>query len=383
MVLSIQPLRVGHEEYHLSQDPAGRWWGRGSMALGLEGAVEKKGFVRLMRGWCPDGATRLARNAGSEARRPGWDLTFSAPKSVSVVWALGGPLLREGVHQAHALAAAEALAHVEGRLALARRGSGGQSREAAGLLVAVFDHTTSRAQDPQLHSHCLVLNLAVRADGTAGAVEARPVFEEKLGVGALYRAELAARLEDFLGLRTVRVRDWFEVAGVPFEVIRHFSRRRRAVEAALAKAGRSGGRAAAVAALATRPDKEPAREQTLFAGWLARGQALGFGRPEVQALAARRSPRDPAAEVAGVMDRAIARLLRERGLYSRGDLVRYAAEEAQGRGVGASRLQSAVDQHFANQPARLVLDTYSSQPEPRTEPSDQVLTRPAEPEPGP
>jgi conjugative relaxase-like TrwC/TraI family protein len=98
-------------------------------------------------------------------------MTFSAPKSVSVLWALSEPRDREAIESAHCLGVATALRHLEQAAAWARRGKGGAIRErTAGLLMAAFDHHTSRALDPQLHTHAFVFNLAPRQDGTWGAL---------------------------------------------------------------------------------------------------------------------------------------------------------------------------------------------------------------------
>ena len=89
---------------------------------------------------------------------------------------------------------------------------------------------TSRAQDPQLHTHVLVCNVGLRRDGTTGALESKPLFEHKMAAGALYRAELAHGLERALGVEMKRVRSWFEIEGVAEAVNEHFSTRRREIE---------------------------------------------------------------------------------------------------------------------------------------------------------
>ena len=156
-------------DYYLGHGEApGRWTGRGLAALGLAPgqrvdepqleavfgrALHPATGEPLGRAWRVDGVT-------------GYDLTFSAPKSVSAAWALGSDNIREQVEAAHAAAVEAALTYLDTHAAFSRRGVNGTEQiPSAGLAVAVFDHRTSRAGDPQLHSHALVLNKVQCPDG--------------------------------------------------------------------------------------------------------------------------------------------------------------------------------------------------------------------------
>src|SRR4029079_4547912 len=118
------------------------------------------------------------------------------------------------IQEAQAAAVREALDYLQDAAALTRRGRGGQTREPTELVVAAFDHGTSRAQDPQLHTHCLVLNVGVRADGTAATILSEPLCRHTQAAGAVYRAELSDQFEKRLGVVLERQRSWFEVKGV-------------------------------------------------------------------------------------------------------------------------------------------------------------------------
>jgi conjugative relaxase-like TrwC/TraI family protein len=144
--------------YSRDGEPPGRWAGRGAERLSLVGPVTHAEFDAALRGVDPKTGERLAQVDGrGREHSAGWDMTFSAPKSVSVLWALSEGTHREAIEQAHRSAVLAATAHLEANAGWARRGRGGATRErTAGLLMAQFDHHTSRESDPQLHTHALV-----------------------------------------------------------------------------------------------------------------------------------------------------------------------------------------------------------------------------------
>ena len=119
--------------------------------------------------------------------KAGWDCTFSAPKSVSVAWGLAEPELQKQIADAHDAAVRAGLDYLEKNAFSSRDRDGGQPLQ--GIIAATFQHSTSREQDPQLHTHCAIANLGLRADGTVCAVD----FDSrwKMAAGAVYRAELA------------------------------------------------------------------------------------------------------------------------------------------------------------------------------------------------
>ena len=282
---------LAREDYYLNGgEPPGRWIGQGAERLGFTTSkvggdvVEKATFLAAFEGFQVDGG-QLVQNAGSERRQPGWDLTFSAPKSVSLVWALADPEVHKAISEAHFESVKAALSLVEDR-ATTRRGKGGAIHEKADLVIATFEHGTSRAQDPQLHTHALVLNLAVRADGTTGALESKAFYESKMAVGALYRAELSGRLQE-LGYQIEPSEEAFEITGVPQSLIKEMSKRRAEIETALENRGDEGARAAAFAALDTRTVKEHIAREILVEQWREVAEGHDFGPEAVRSL---RSP---------------------------------------------------------------------------------------------
>src|ERR687888_1198385 len=211
-MLSVAKLSPGKERYYersvadgLDDYYAGRgespgvWTGRGAEQLGLEGVVQKGELGRLIRGKHPRTEEKLrshyrARQITIERIDPftgdrmlevkklapvaGFDLVFSPPKSVSLLHALGDEQTRRAVQEAHLSPWQAALADLEDEACVVRRGKNGVRREhAEGFVAAAYQHRTSRAQDPHLHTHVIVANLAKRPDGKWRALHGQPLPE--------------------------------------------------------------------------------------------------------------------------------------------------------------------------------------------------------------
>jgi conjugative relaxase-like TrwC/TraI family protein len=278
-------LNLAQQRYYTSEfEAAGRWFGRGASHLNLTGEVREKELHNLFAGRSCDGKQALVQNAGHEKRTKGWDLTFSAPKSVSTLWALSADHVRQQIELCHQNAVAAALSELEQSAGVARRGPAGRSQESAYLVFASFQHGTSRAQDPQLHTHAVAINLTVRQDGTTGSLHSRRLFEQKMRAGEEYRARLAAELRERLGLRVEFEKVGFHVVGVPKGLCAEFSRRRQQVEALLKERAQEGAVAAHAAALDSRQPKVLLPRDELFAGWRATGEAFGWGQREANGL---------------------------------------------------------------------------------------------------
>jgi conjugative relaxase-like TrwC/TraI family protein len=230
-----------------------------------------------LQGVDPKTGERLAQVGGrGREHSAGWDMTFSAPKSVSVLWALSEAQDRGLIEQAHRSAVLAATAQLEATTGWARRGRGGATRErTAGLLTAQFDHHTSRESDPQLHTHAFIFNLAPRRDGSWGAIVSRELYKVQKQAGATYRRALASGLER-QGIRLERQNDTFRVAAIPRDVERAFSKRRQAVEEAAHTHGYNTPKGMELATLRTRRPKRDARLGDLIKHWQAEARALGF-----------------------------------------------------------------------------------------------------------
>jgi len=244
---------------HPSGEPTqtpGRWLStEGTLAaLGIAGQdIDGADFMALLEGRHPRTGVWV-RAAGADGRRGGGiDLTFSAPKSVSAVWALGDQTERQRLEEAHAEAVSRTVAHLLTTVPAVRRRREGKVIEepARDLVAAEYRHTTARGTlrgeppDPQLHSHVVIAS-AVRTDGRLVAVASRPLFRAARELGAYYRSELADGLASRgYGIRSGTGRDgrYFEIAGVPDGLLEAFSARSREVAAAAERFRARFGRA--------------------------------------------------------------------------------------------------------------------------------------------
>jgi conjugative relaxase-like TrwC/TraI family protein len=262
-----------------------------------------------------------------DVRVSGLDFTLSAPKSVSILHALGGPEIGAQVSAAHDAAVAAAVGYVERQCSRGLRGHHGGSRNryvpTDGLVGVAFEHRTSRENDPQLHTHVVVANLLRGADGRWGAMDTREAYRQARTGGFVYQAVLRGELTERLGVRwRPVVKGQAEIADLPSRLLRVFSKRRTAIEQALTRSGLSGSRAARTATLDTRPDKDSVAEPNLRDRWFGELIAAGFTRVDLTAVLNRTGPppRVPLLELAG-------RVLgpdgvtRERASFDRRDLM--------------------------------------------------------------
>ena len=343
-------LNLAREDYYLSGgEPPGEWYGQGAGELGLKGEIDKEEFRNLLRGCSPDGSEKLCQNAGDEERRSGWDLTFSAPKSVSTLWALSGEGVRRKIQQLQKEAVKVSLNYLEENAGWTRRGKDGLDRERTGLIFTTFEHGTSRAQEPDLHTHVITQNLSIRADGTTGTIDSAPLYQHKMAAGALYRAELAKGLEREFGLEISRDKDSFRIEGVSKKLCDAWSTRRKEIIEALEERGLSGAKAASVAALDTRAVKEQVPRSELFERWQEQGRALSFGVDRAEKLIQDGRQR-PAREIERakeeVFSRAVTECTKNQSYFTEREVVRFAAVEAQGLGLSAADVLSTVRQEL-------------------------------------
>lgn len=282
-MLSVSPINNPSYYSDLSQDdyyekggePPGVWLGSGASRLGLSGKLTDGQLLRMMQGFDPKNGDALASNAGLD-HRPGWDCTFSAPKSVSACWASADEQTRAAISQAQQQAVKRAISYLEQHVVEVRRGAGGVDREPARLIAASYEHSTSRAQDPQLHTHCLIASHAVGAwSGEARSIESCDIFAHQKAAGALYRAELAHQMRQ-LGFQVEQDGQSFKVAGVPDDLLREWSKRRAQVVERMAEKGVNSAKAAEIAALDSREVKGVVDRNELFSRWRVEAQEHGF-----------------------------------------------------------------------------------------------------------
>lgn len=301
-MLSIsEPLRAGAadccvEYYKKHAKAPGVWFGLGAESLGLGDSVEDEQFQSLLLGLHPQSQEPLVQNAGRKDRQGAWDLTFSAPKSVSVLWSLLPKDERDFIEKAHTEAVKKILKTVEEVAGVTRRGKGGKEEEPAQLVFALFNDYTSRALEPQIHTHVLLFNVGVRQDGTTGTIVSQHFFDLKMALGSLYRVNLAENLSQHPCLQLERDTIGFRVKGVPEELCDVQSTRRVEIEAELARMGKSDAVSAKKAALKTRRTTKEAHMDVLFAVWKRVGESHSFGEKEALALFNRRREQTQSSE---------------------------------------------------------------------------------------
>jgi conjugative relaxase-like TrwC/TraI family protein len=323
----IESVAQGIEDYYTGAGEApGRWLGSGTRELGMGGEVEDDDLHAVLSGSNPrtGGALTATRNG---TRVPGFDLTFSAPKSVSLAFGLAEAEIGQEVREAHEVAVTAALDYMERHAAVARRGRGGVDIVPGnGFVAAAFRHRTSRAGDPQLHTHVLVANMTRGPDGRWTALDGRRLYAHAKTAGYLYQAQLRLELVRRIGVEWTQVHNGTaEIAGVPSPVLRAFSRRRVEIERAMAERGEHSAKAAQVATLDSRQTKDyDVSPESLRERWSAQARRLGFERDDLAATLHRSELRGLSGDVVAAGATAIGSprgLTRDRASFTRRDVI--------------------------------------------------------------
>ena len=269
---------------------SGQWLGKGADKLGLAGAIESKQFEAVLKGLLPDGS-----RVGSESRphRAGTDLTFSVPKSWSVLALVGGD---KRILDAYAGAVKESLSWAEKNLAQTRMEVKGKERvvTTGNLVIGLFQHDTNRNQEPNAHFHAVVANVTQGPDGKWRALRNDKLWEHNTLLNAMTMASFRLSVEK-LGYEIGEFGKHgnFEAVGVPRAVRDAFSSRRAEILGRLATMAGTGLAARNAANLMTRADKGNIEDrEALTRGWVETAHGLGFDARDVIARANARSAND-------------------------------------------------------------------------------------------
>lgn len=279
------------DDYYVGDGPGelSEWGGRGAEALGLSGQVSKEDFEKVLDGRLPDGTVVN----GNENRRAGVDLTFSMPKSASLLAQIGGD---KRILEAQAAAVKATMAYLEKHFAEARdysKNPNGEAVQTGKLLYALFQHDTSRALDPQNHTHAVIAAMTQDKDGKWKALFNGEVWKNNSVLGSIYNAALRTNLEK-LGYDTqiTGKHGQFEIAGVPRNVIEAFSQRRMTILETAEKLGRSASETEFLRGVTknTRdPKLDPEDKEALKEGWAKRAEGLGFDAKAIVEVARERA----------------------------------------------------------------------------------------------
>jgi conjugative relaxase-like TrwC/TraI family protein len=353
-VLKLHTVRVGGHGYYVDDLPygreernglvaesPGRWMGEGAAALGLTQGVEPQAFADLLDGRDPLSGRPLPVRR-DRVTVAGYDLVFCAPKSVSLLHALGPTELASAVGDGHD-AAVRATTDYLARAALGvRRSNHGHRLTLAttGLVGGAFVHRTSRALDPHLHTHVVAANVAQGVDGRWSAVDGRGLFAHTVDAGRLYHAQLRHELSARLGVAwDVRPNGLGDVVGVDPGLRGLFSQRSAGMKAYVAEhAGRASLRGAFYA---TRPEKDRTVQwEALVPEWRHRADELGYDVGELSGVVGR--GRDGKEFDVELLQSAIARRAWPDGTLARRDIVSAVATAHVGGGR-VSQVEGEVD----------------------------------------
>jgi conjugative relaxase-like TrwC/TraI family protein len=360
-------------DYYRSGAESGGVWLRGNAKLRIVAgtAVDPHHFDLLCDG-CDAAGNRLVSAPLFKRRAPGVDITLSSPKSVSVLYAAGGPELRASIAAAERAAVEAVLRLIEKEILLVRRGRNGIRREHAkeqGFVAAVFTHSEARPEthadgtvlaSVQRHHHVCIPSICERLDGTFGAIDtAGDIRSWKKTFGACYRLALAFELEQ-RGFAIDRSEDdWrWSVAGVSHRLCEYFSARRSAIERELAKAGLTSADAPAAAAAVARNSrraKEEINDEGRFAQWHEAMHRLGFDPASVIAAAreagehaaiARRSE-NPITRIQQAVAAVPSELTEHEATFSRRHVIETACNALAGTGASVEDALKHVDDLMA------------------------------------
>ena len=247
---SAEQYHLGNKDnYYQKEGDLGSWQGKGAEILGLNGkSIDPEIFKNLLEGKDPSGLNQIVNiktNENGERIRSALDLTFSAPKSVSILYeaalANGNIELANQIKEAHENAVSTILNEIEEKYASARVTKDGETKleHTGNLVIARFTHEIARPVkegeklivDPSLHTHALILNMT-KIGNEWKAIESKEIFQNYIKMGQLYRNELASKLQE-LGFNieiTDANKGFFEVKRINKEVLEEFSKRSEQID---------------------------------------------------------------------------------------------------------------------------------------------------------
>ncbi|WP_141738763.1 MobF family relaxase, partial [Acidithiobacillus caldus] len=345
----------GRLEYYQGEAAPSEWKGIGAKIAGIEGEeVTRENLEAMLSGRVKEvgehgqiverelGRIRVDQATGEKTleHRAGWDFTFSAPKSVSIEAEVFG---REDVLKAHQEAVEKAMGYLE-RHAQAR--INGQTVETGNLTYASFEHATTRAGDPQTHTHVVVTNVTYDSEGKAYSLESKGLYEARHAADNVYKNEMAKALEARGYQLEWDAKGNFEIRGYTREQIEAFSKRSEEIAQELKERGVTRAEASAeerqIATLASRQEKNHAESREAHAErWQEEAKAQGIRPAERGELRDRGDVGMAAAREA--VFKAMAYITDKEAAFKETDLYKEAARLSQGK-AGLEDLDKAVQE---------------------------------------
>ena len=300
-MLSICPIKSvakavdyfqGQDNYYVKEgeECQGVWGGKGAKLLGLAGRVKAPDFGAVLAGRL---SPEIIMPSTTNKRRLAYDLTFSAPKSVSILALIGKD---ERVLAAHRVAVNTALTYLEQHYAATRIKANGRTtiEKTDNLLFVRFEHIESRELDPDLHTHSVLMNATCRSDQKWRTLYFDQGYEDQKLLGVIYRGKLVQELmKAGFEITQTSAQGFFELKGFAASVIKQFSKRREQIEKELDKAGLASAKAAQIANFNTRKGKQKINLTELEAAWVAQLPQCGIELAWLQDYSAKALARGP------------------------------------------------------------------------------------------
>jgi conjugative relaxase-like TrwC/TraI family protein len=348
---TLQAKNYYKQENYYSQEEAeanSQWQGQGASGYQLSGAIsDLSAYDNIVNGLSPDGKTQLRQKQSHDKKkeRAGIDLTFSAPKSVSIACLVGGDTRLE---EAHRKAVTRTIDLIESRYAQTR--INGQVVKTDNLIVAKWHHDTSRELDPHLHTHCLVMNCTQGPDGKWRSINNKVFYQNKILLGQIYRNELALECRKLGYEIEVHPQKLFEIKGYTREQIEGFSKRHEQIKDKLIEMGAeltTENKAWAWRKIRAKKNHEIRREEKL-PYWQEEADLYGITHPipvHGQAVESTSKEQDEqiAAEIKLAVDAAIEHCSERQVAFTGEDIEKFVTAEV--KPFNISQLEQAIAQH--------------------------------------
>jgi conjugative relaxase-like TrwC/TraI family protein len=332
------------DDYYLQE--VGHWYGQLADALGYTGHIQEKDFQSLINGVDNRADPRFEIQSGGKdnIHTAGVDLTFSAPKSVSIA---GLILDDKRIIEAHNKAVNEALNYIEKNYTNVRIHEGNKiyTEFTGNLMAAKFQHISSRELDPQLHTHCLVMNITAKENGDKRAMDFGDIYNAKMLLGQMYRSELAANLKEIGYDIESDSKGLFELKGMPDNLIKEFSLRSEQIQQRFEELKEQFPTAnlaelKAIATIDTRKVKDEPSIDELKQQWSERTEQLNINKDRLtNELGRGKSITEASKDINSVVERAVHIATEHEAVAKLDDILRVAAKIS----MGEHRVQEIKD----------------------------------------
>ncbi len=349
------------DDYYTRSEKQDAEWFFGE-SFGLSGDVKQQEFTFILSGFDKSGRKKLVKSAGAKDRRVGYDLTFSLPKSVSIMHVLGDKKVKKIIDQAHDEAIKKVLKNYVFPNIKSRTGAKGHGEKVGDLefAVASFRHNTNRNLGPHYHSHVVLANVGMDKSGRTRSIISDSIYDLKMSTGALYRAEVAHVLERDLNINIVKApKGDFAVEFVPKDVVRALSSRRQEIEAELEKFGRFDAITSQIATLRTRAEKKNLNREKIKEHFDKLFKTLGFTRDiflkELEIDQKKYVPRHDI-DLQDLFEKSFKKIAKKQSTFTKRDVVKEMAFEAQGKGVGMDGILHTIQRRLKRDPELVLLN---------------------------